>query len=82
MFTLKHDGKYVKLCALVMTHFTKRTYEFSFDCGQEWWAELLYDAIKQAMWSLAEGIRREAYEQGWNDHKKHNVKRESFQCTL
>jgi hypothetical protein len=49
-------------------------YPLYYQCNDEQYAMLLRDHMQIKMANKLEEIRREAYEQGWNDHKKRKTK--------
>ena len=53
------------------------------NCGSEWYAQLLVEKINAEFHGLIERIRKAEYDAGWKDAKSHKqTKRTWFRCTL
>jgi len=53
------------------------------ECGSEWYAELLSAHLITNMWTRIEGIRKDEYNAGWEDAKSHKKpKRDWFKSSL
>lgn len=78
MITLKREGTKVRLEFDSGLKIERNVFIFEWECGQEYAAELLTKQLTDNMHGRIEKIRREAYEKGFEDHKKRQPKEEWF----
>lgn len=73
------DGvKLVIKVTVFVPYVGERVFTFDWECSNETYAGLLASRFSDAMESRISHIRREAYERGWNDHKKRKPREEYF----
>jgi hypothetical protein len=48
------------------------------ETGSSMYAKLLEDELQKELWNTVERIRQQAYELGWEDHRKRKKKRTQF----
>lgn len=78
MIDFYRDGSKVNVSLSILTDFKRRTFIFSFECGQEWIAELLHGSIWGQWIKAVEKEKKKAYDAGWSDAKKHKPKKMYF----
>lgn len=80
MITISRDESKVKL--KIENGPLNSVYEFTYECGNRWYAELLRLHFTERLDNRIEEIRKIEYERGWNDHKKRNQKADWFYNSL
>lgn len=71
----------VKLDLHVPTYET-RVFGFTFKCGNEVYAGLLTQAMREAVSDALMAARKQAYDQGWADAKAKRAKQTWFRRTI
>lgn len=56
----------------------KKVMTLSWDCGSEWFAQLLAAKLKNELFRVISEIRRSSYEEGYTDKTRKLRKREYF----
>lgn len=74
MFSVLADNAMVKVKAVFEVKGTAWSISLINRCSDNLYASLLADRINEAMRNKLEKIRQDAYEQGWEDHKKRRQK--------
>lgn len=82
MFDFKLDG--TKIVCRVETGISveKNVLQLVWECNDEMFARLLFDRLQQKQSALIEQIRKEEYNQGWNDKTKRRLKRDWFSSSF
>ena len=80
MITFERDGSVVK--TKVDAGHLGATYPMTYDCGNTYYAKLLYYHLDDLLDKRIEAIRKEEYERGFNDHKKRKPKSDFFTTSM
>ncbi len=73
-----HEGSTVQVTLPASANYRQREYTFKFECGQEWVAELLREAIQKSHRDALARVEQRGYDAGWREAKaktkrRHNV---------
>jgi len=78
MITFKRDGSKLKVSVESNLPTTANVYILDWECRDECYAALLLSHFQTQLGDKLQEIRREAYEKGFDDHKKRKQKGEWF----
>lgn len=59
-----------------------KTLQMNFECGDNWYAELLCQRINERVGQMVETIRSEEYNRGWHDAKSKKIPKQTWFGTV
>ena len=77
MIAISRDGTKVKI-TLDPNMWNGKTMDVHWDCGSDWYAQLLTQRLRDLLFEKLRQIRAEAYQQGWKDKSAHKTKQDWF----